>query len=48
MLFIYYGVPNNSAVLNNSAGWKKTVKLIIVLVGNVPNNSVGGYQQFLL
>ena len=40
-LATYYGVPNNSAVRNNSAGWKKTVKLIIVQGGNVPNNSVG-------
>ena len=35
----YYSVPNKSAVLNNSVGWEKTVKLIIALVGNVPNNS---------
>ena len=36
-----YSVLNKCTVLNNSVGWKKTVKLIIVLVGNVPNNSIG-------
>ncbi len=37
----YYEVSNNRGEWNNSVGWKKTVKLIIALVGNVSNNSIG-------
>ena len=37
----YYGVPNNRGEWNNRVGWKKTVKLIIALVGNVSNDSIG-------
>ena len=43
MFFIiqaYYGHSNNRSEWNNSVGWKKTVKLIIALVGNVSNNSI--------
>ena len=37
----YYGVSNNRGEWNNSLGWKKTGKLIIALVGNISNNSIG-------
>ncbi len=37
----YYEDRNNRGGWNYSVGWKKTVKLIIALVGNVSNNSIG-------
>ena len=44
----YYGVLNNRGDWNNSVGWKKTVKLIIALVGNVPNNSIGWISAIVI
>ena len=35
MLYNYYGDPNNRGDWNNSVGCKKTVKLIIALVGDL-------------
>ena len=37
----YYGHSNNRGEGNNSVGWKKKVKLIIALVGNVSNDNIG-------
>ena len=36
-----YGVSNKRGEWNKSVGWKKTVKLIKALVGNVSNNGIG-------
>ena len=41
MIVYYYGDPNNRGEWNNRVGRKKTVKLIIALVGNISNNSIG-------